>query len=153
MVKFSLEIQHVVHASGLPNSILCDWIKKTFRSIQKRSKNSKKSLELCLRLVNKREMQILNRDFRNCDRPTNVLTFAYSEITSDLIRSDIILCIPFLKMEAEKQNKLFLHHAAHLVIHGTLHAFGFNHKNEAETRCMKNLETRVMLSLNMPDPN
>ncbi len=152
MIKLSLEIQYGIYGSGLASSVLYNWVKKTLSISNKILKKSVKKAEFCLRLVKKQEIQALNRDFRHQDCPTNVLTFEYGTNSCGTISSDIVICIPILKIEAFRQKKLFLHHAAHLVVHGTLHALGYDHKKNLESYNMKNIETQTMMNLGMPDP-
>jgi probable rRNA maturation factor len=107
------------------------------------------SARLTLRFVGNAESRTLNRDYRGKDRPTNVLTFPYGE---DPLEADIVLCMPVLRAEARAQRKPLEHHLAHLVIHGVLHAQGFEHEDEDEAVVMESLETALLRRFRIPDP-
>jgi probable rRNA maturation factor len=112
--------------------------------------------ELAIRFVNAEEGQQLNRDYRNKDYATNVLTFAYNEgaelADDEPTQADIILCTDVLMKEAEEQGKTVEEHAAHLVVHGVLHAQGFDHEHDEEAEEMEQLERDILEALGYPDP-
>jgi probable rRNA maturation factor len=112
--------------------------------------------ELTIRFVGADEGQALNRDYRHKDYPTNVLTFAYNEgaelADDEPTQADIILCTDVLLREAEEQGKTVEEHAAHLVVHGVLHAQGFDHENDEEADEMEQFERDIMEVLEYPDP-
>lgn len=109
--------------------------------------------EITLRFVNAEEGQTLNRDYRGKDYATNVLTFAYTEdMDSEVTQADIILCTDVLEKEAAEQQKPVLEHTAHLVVHGVLHAQGYDHEDEEEAVEMEELEVDILSSLGMPNP-
>ena len=97
----------------------------------------------------------LNRDWRGVDKPTNVLSFPASGQKAGAgarLLGDIVIAYQTLERECENENRLFLHHLAHLAIHGFLHLSGYDHETDAQADEMEALETRIMLRLNMPDP-
>ena len=97
----------------------------------------------------------LNRDWRGVDKPTNVLSFPASGSKSgDSARllGDIILAYETLARECELEKRLFLHHLAHLTVHGFLHLVGYDHQTDAQAEDMERLESTIMARLNMPDP-
>ena len=112
--------------------------------------------ELAIRFVDAEEGLTLNRDYRGKDYATNVLTFAYNEgaelADDEPTQADIILCTDVLQREAEEQGKTVEEHAAHLVVHGVLHAQGFDHENDEEAEEMEQLERDIMEELGDPDP-
>lgn len=109
--------------------------------------------ELTIRFVDSAEGRALNHDYRGKDYATNVLTFAYSEDEAeDTVRADLILCTDVLYEEAQAQNKTVVAHVAHLVVHGVLHAQGYDHEEDAEAEEMEALETAVMARLGFADP-
>jgi len=91
----------------------------------------------------------LNRDYRGLDYATNVLTFDYMETP---VRADIVVCAPVVALEARRQGKPFRDHLAHLIIHGTLHAQGFDHESPKSARKMEAIEQRLLARLRIPDP-
>jgi len=112
--------------------------------------------ELAIRFVDTEEGQTLNREYRGKDYATNVLTFAYNEgeelADDEPTQADIVLCTDVLQREAEEQKKTVEEHAAHLVVHGVLHAQGFDHENDEEAEEMEQLERDIMTALGYPDP-
>ena len=114
--------------------------------------------QITLRFVNAEEGQSLNRSFRGKDYATNVLTFSYNEgeeeplADNDVTQADIILCTDVLQREAAEQNKSLEFHAAHLVIHGVLHAQGYDHESDEEAEEMETLEIEMLASLGFPNP-
>ena len=109
--------------------------------------------ELTIRFVDTEEGQTLNRDYRGKDYATNVLTFAYTEDEdSEVTQADIILCTDVLEKEALEQKKPLLDHAAHLIVHGVLHAQGYDHEEEEEATEMETLETEILAALGFANP-
>ena len=112
--------------------------------------------ELTVRFVDADEGRNLNRDYRGKDYATNVLTFAYDdgEITDpdQPTRGDIVLCTDVLEREALEQNKTLEQHAAHLIVHGVLHAQGYDHEDDEEAEEMEGLEREFLAVLGLPDP-
>jgi probable rRNA maturation factor len=112
--------------------------------------------ELTIRFVGAAEGRTLNRDYRGKDYATNVLTFAYNEgdtiADDEPTRADIILCTDVLQKEADEQGKTLEEHAAHLVVHGVLHAQGYDHMDEEEAHEMEQLERDILEALGYPDP-
>lgn len=112
--------------------------------------------ELTVRFVDAAEGQVLNRDYRAKDYATNVLTFAYNEgeelAADEPVQADIILCTDVLQREADEQKKTVEEHTAHLVVHGVLHAQGYDHEHEEEAGEMENLERDILEALGFPNP-
>ena len=112
--------------------------------------------ELTIRFVDADEGRILNRDYRTRDYATNVLTFAYNEgeeIGADEpTRADIILCTDVLEREADEQKKTVEEHTAHLVVHGVLHAQGYDHETDDEADEMERFERDILAALGYSDP-
>ena len=112
--------------------------------------------ELTIRFVDAAEGQALNRDYRAKDYATNVLTFAYNEgeeIADDApTQADIILCTDVLEQEAKQQKKTVEEHAAHLIVHGVLHAQGYDHDDDGEAAEMEQLETEILSTFGYADP-
>lgn len=109
--------------------------------------------ELTIRFVDAEEGRTLNREYRNKDYATNVLTFAYTEDEdSEVTQADIILCTDVLQREAAEQKKSVEAHAAHLVVHGVLHAQGYDHETDEEAAEMEQLEIEILANLGEPNP-
>ena len=111
--------------------------------------------ELTIRFVDTKEGRALNRDYRAKDYATNVLTFAYNDEAEDddgIVRADIVLCTDVLLKEAAEQGLPLEQHAAHLVVHGVLHAQGYDHEQDDDAAEMEQLETEILARLGVPDP-
>jgi len=112
--------------------------------------------ELTIRFVDAAEGQTLNREYRGKDYATNVLTFAYNEgeeiAEDEPTRADIILCTDVLQREAAEQKKSVEEHTAHLIVHGVLHAQGYDHEDDEEADEMESLETEILGELGYADP-
>ncbi len=112
--------------------------------------------ELTIRFVDLDEGRSLNRDYREKDYATNVLTFAYNEgeesSDDEPTRADIILCTDVLEKEAQEQRKSVEEHTAHLIVHGVLHAQGYDHMDDEEATEMEGLETAILARLGISDP-
>ncbi|MCL4747238.1 MAG: rRNA maturation RNase YbeY [Burkholderiaceae bacterium] len=105
---------------------------------------------IVLRLVGGREARALNRDYRDRDYATNVLTFVYE--SADAARADIAICLPVLEREARTQRKTLEEHLAHLVVHGVLHAQGMEHDSADDAQRMERREREVLRRFRVPDP-
>jgi probable rRNA maturation factor len=109
--------------------------------------------ELTIRFVDAEEGRTLNRDYRGKDYATNVLTFAYTEDEdAELTQADIILCTDVLEKEAAEQGLTTGAHAAHLVVHGVLHAQGYDHEDDTEAAEMEALEIEILAGLGIANP-
>jgi probable rRNA maturation factor len=112
--------------------------------------------ELTIRFVDAEEGRTLNREYREKDYATNVLTFAYNEgeeLADDApTQADIILCTDVLQKEAAEQKKTVQEHTAHLIVHGVLHAQGYDHLDDDEATEMEGIETEILATLGYADP-
>ena len=143
--KLSLSVQYADRRlkEQLPRTALRRWVQAALFA----------PAELTLRFVDTDEGRILNRDYRGKDYATNVLTFAYTEDEeADVTQADIILCTDVLMQEAREQGISLEAHAAHLVVHGVLHAQGYDHETDEEAEEMEQLETEILATLGVADP-
>jgi probable rRNA maturation factor len=129
-------------AADLPRPLLRRWVQAALLG----------PAELTLRFVDETEGRTLNRDYRGKDYATNVLTFAYGESDDDIAQADIVLCADVLIREAAERQIPVTQHAAHLVVHGVLHAQGYDHEAEEEAEEMEQFETDILAQLGLPDP-
>ena len=106
--------------------------------------------EITVRIVGEAEGRALNRDYRARDYATNVLTFDYSR--EPVVVADLVLCAPVLQREARESGVTLEAHYAHLLVHGTLHAQGYDHERRGDARVMEARETELMLALGFADP-
>lgn len=105
--------------------------------------------EVSILLTNDTRIQELNRDFRDKDKPTNVLSFPSEE--EDFL-GDIAISFNTLEKEAEEQDKEFTHHFIHMLIHGTLHLLGYDHITDEEAEEMESLEIKILDDMGIKNP-
>jgi len=111
-------------------------------------------VQVSIEIVDKATSQQLNKDYRNKDKPTNVLSFPLDLpdfVEEDLI-GDLAICADVLTLEAEQQNKTVDDHWAHLTIHGTLHLLGYDHIEDQEAEQMELLEIKLLAKLGIDNP-
>ncbi len=107
--------------------------------------------EITVRIVGEEEGRELNRSYRHKDYATNVLTFDYAR--APVVMADLVLCAPVVAREAKDQGKTLAAHYAHLLVHGTLHAQGWDHEtNAADADEMEAYETAILQELGFADP-
>ena len=129
------------HRAGLPRHKVARWIRHALAV----------DGEITVRIVGAEEGQRLNREFRHKDYATNVLTFDYQQ--EPTVLADLVLCAPVVECEAREQGKTLEEHYAHLLVHGTLHAQGWDHEtSEADAQEMEAYETAIMRELGFDDP-
>ncbi|MFN7571054.1 MAG: rRNA maturation RNase YbeY [Betaproteobacteria bacterium] len=139
MPRLSLVVQGA--GAGVPTAAtLRRWIKPAL----------KRDAQLTLRFVNRAEGRRLNRDFRDRDYATNVLTFNYQR--RPVVAADIVLCLPVLRAEAREQGKALRAHLAHLLLHGVLHAQGYDHRTTTQERRMQARELVLLAAMRIGDP-
>ena len=107
--------------------------------------------EITVRIVDAEEGQALNRDYRQRDYATNVLTFDYTQ--EPVVTADLVLCAPVVAKEAKENQKTLQAHYAHLLVHGTLHAQGWDHETgEEDAEAMEAEEIRILAGLGFKNP-
>ena len=106
--------------------------------------------EITVRIVDAEEGQTLNREYRQKDYATNVLTFDYTQ--EPVVTADLVLCAPVIAKEAKEQKKTLEEHYAHMIVHGTLHAQGWDHELDEDAEVMELRETEIMARLGFKNP-
>lgn len=107
--------------------------------------------EITVRIVQADEAQALNKSYRQKDYATNVLTFDYSQ--APIVCADLVICPEVVEREAKEQGKTLQAHYAHLLVHGCLHAQGYDHElGQAEAEEMEALEIQIMQKLGFDNP-
>ncbi len=110
--------------------------------------------ELTVRIVDEAEITALNRDYRNQDKATNVLSFP-ADLPDHIdlpLLGDLVICAAVVKREAQEQQKIINDHWAHMVIHGTLHLLGYDHVDDDEAEIMEALEIDALATLHIANP-
>ena len=113
-------------------------------------------VELSLVFTDDDSIQKLNAEWRDKDKPTNVLSFpAFPVEPGDPLPpmlGDIVLAYETVVREAELEQKPLENHITHLIIHGLLHLLGYDHETDDEAEEMEALERRALARLAIPDP-
>jgi probable rRNA maturation factor len=147
--KLLLEIQFATSAMAqkwqdlITKRKVGNWIKKALQE----------NATITVRFVGQAESKKLNANYRNKDYATNILTFPYElQNGIDQLSADLVICLPVLEKEARQQNKTLEQHLIHLIVHGTLHAQGFDHEDEVEAEAMEQLEISILKKLKQANP-
>ncbi|MES2361212.1 MAG: rRNA maturation RNase YbeY [Pseudomonadota bacterium] len=129
------------HRAALPRHSVARWIRHALEN----------DAEITVRIVDAEEGQALNRDYRQKDYATNVLTFDYTQ--APVVTADLVLCAPVVAKEAKENKKTLQAHYAHLLVHGTLHAQGYDHETgQQDAEEMEALEIKVLAGLGFKNP-
>ena len=139
-LTLSLQFPDPRHRAHLPRHKVIRWIRAALEV----------PAEITVRVVDAQEGRALNRDFRQKDYATNVLTFDYSH--EPVVVADLIVCAPVVETEAETERVTLEARYAHLLVHGTLHAQGYDHEDDDEAHAMEARETEVLRGLGFADP-
>ena len=140
-LQFGDFAQLAAHRAALPRAAVQRWITRALL----------RDAEMTVRVVGEAEARTLNRDYRGKDYATNVLTFDYAK--APLVTADLVLCGPVVAREAAVQGKSLQAHYAHLLVHASLHAQGYDHEcNERDALEMEALEVLLMGSLGFDNP-
>ena len=108
--------------------------------------------EISLVFSDNDHMQILNRDYRGQDKPTNVLSFPTNTQLDIPVLGDVVLALETVKLEAEQHSISLENHISHLLIHGYLHLQGLDHENEQDAQEMEALEIKLLAGLGISNP-
>jgi probable rRNA maturation factor len=139
-LQLSLQMPDGRHRVHLPRHKVARWIRAALAS----------PAEIAVRIVDEDEGRALNRDYRGKDYATNVLTFDYAR--EPVVGADLVLCAPVVEREAREQRLTLEAHYAHLLVHGTLHAQGWDHERKREAEAMEAQETALLAALGFADP-
>ena len=139
-LQFSNVAKPEKHRAALPRHMVKKWIRHALQS----------DAEITVRIVDAEEGQTLNREYRKKEYATNVLTFDYTQ--EPVVSADLVLCAPVVAAEAKEQKKTLQAHYAHLIVHGTLHAQGWDHDLDEDAQVMELRETEIMARLGFKNP-
>ena len=129
------------HRAALPRHSVTRWIRHALQT----------DAEITVRIVDLEEGQALNHDYRQKDYATNVLTFDYTQ--TPIVTADLVLCAPVVAQEAKENRKTLQAHYAHLLVHGALHAQGWDHEtSDADAEAMEAREVEILAGLGFKSP-
>ena len=139
-LTLSLQFADPRHRALLPRHKVQRWLCAALQS----------PAEITVRIVDDAEGQALNRDYRSKDYATNVLTFDYAQ--EPLVMADLVLAAGVVEREAAELGLPIADHYAHLLVHGALHAQGWDHEVDDEALEMEAEETAILARLGLHDP-
>ena len=154
-MEIILDLQNAINSQQVPEKkSIENWISSTLTKIDKQFVQP----EITIRIVSPEESQALNLQYREKNKPTNVLSFPFEapemipvEEIGELL-GDLVICESILLQEAKQQNKSLESHWAHMVVHGVLHLLGFDHVDNKDAEKMEALEVKVLSDLGFKDP-
>ena len=129
-----------LHRAALPRHKVARWMRHALAS----------EAQITVRIVDAPEGQALNRDYRKKKYATNILTFDYT--LEPVVTADLVLCAPVVAKEAKDQGKTLQAHYAHLIVHGALHAQGWDHELDEDAQVMELREAEIMARLGFENP-
>jgi probable rRNA maturation factor len=140
-LQFSRLSDASAHRAALPRAQVMRWIRHALA----------RPAEITVRIVDAEEGLALNRDYRHKAYATNVLTFDYAQ--TPVVLADLVLCAPVIAQEAREQGKSLRDHYAHLLVHGSLHAQGWDHETStADAQAMEAREIDILAGLGIRNP-
>ena len=139
-LQLSLQFADASLRSLMPRHKVARWIRAALTA----------PAQITLRVVGEEEGLALNTRWRGQNHATNVLTFDYER--EPVVVADLVLCAPVLVNESHEQSIDLQAHIAHLVVHGSLHAQGFDHLNDADAAVMEAQESAILKALGFADP-
>ena len=140
-LQFALTTGAQRHRQALPRHKVTRWIRHALAL----------DAEITVRIVDEDEGRALNRDYRHKDYATNVLTFDYAR--QPVVCADLVLCAPVVAREARELGTSLAAHYAHLLVHGSLHAQGWDHEtSHADAVAMEAHESAILVGMGYADP-
>ena len=139
-LQLSLQFADARHRAELPRHRVQRWMRAALQ----------RPAQIAVRIVGEDEGRALNREWRRKDYATNVLTFDYER--EPVVIADLVLCAPVVEQEARAEGKPLQAHYAHLLVHGVLHAQGWDHERAADARRMEAHESALLQALGFADP-
>ena len=119
-------------------------------------------VEISVRLTSDDDVHALNKQYRQQDKPTNVLSFPMVQPDlidgladtddGEVLLGDIVLAHGVCEREAHERGVAVADHATHLIVHGVLHLLGYDHMTDAEADAMESIERDVLAGLGLHDP-
>jgi probable rRNA maturation factor len=152
-VKIDVDVQLACEGIAVPSAdVVRAWVARAVDAAADFG-----AAEVSVRVVGADEIQTLNREYRDKDKPTNVLSFPAGPVAGmpegePVLLGDIVVCASVVHEEAAEQGKSDTDHWAHMLVHGTLHLLGFDHVLEEDAATMEALETRILASQGIADP-
>ncbi len=141
-----VDVQVAVEISDVPaESEVQRWLEQVVAQVES---DTARTVEVSVRIVDEPEGRALNKQFREIDKATNVLSFPIPDAAMPaelpLALGDIVICGPVVAREATEQGKSISDHWAHMLVHGALHLFGYDHETDEQAQEMETLEAQIL---------
>lgn len=144
-LSLSLQFGDIAYAARHRTALTRHWVTRCIRHALMQD------AQITVRIVNETEGRQLNASYRHKDYATNVLTFDYQH--APVVIADLVLCAPVVSNEAKAQGKTLKAHYAHLLVHGVLHAQGWDHETSLkQAKAMEAAEISILAGLGVPNP-
>lgn len=151
-MPYHIDIEVVSRSAQVPGAVDIEtWVSATLDSALE---DGGSNVELSVYICDEDESQKLNHQYRQKNKPTNVLSFP-ADIPEEVgvpLLGDLVICAPVVEREAAEQGKTLAAHWAHMLVHGTLHLLGYDHIDDAEAEVMESLETVILARLDFAAP-
>jgi probable rRNA maturation factor len=151
--RVSVALRCAAWAEALPRGFVARVVKAV---LEDRKVGPRGPAEVSVVLADDPFVRRLNRDHRGKDEPTNVLSFPLDDAAEAngrrLLLGDVVLAHRTIRREAKAEGKRLASHAAHMLVHGTLHLLGFDHQRAKAARVMEGHEVRILRRLGVSDP-
>ena len=147
--EIQVDVQVAADLSSVPaKSDIQNWLEQVIAHV---GTDMARDVEISVKIVDEAEGRALNQRFRQQDKATNVLSFPLADesikdlqVDTPLALGDIVICGPIVAREASEQGKKSADHWAHLLVHGALHLFGYDHETDDDAQEMETLEVRIL---------
>ena len=144
-----VDVQVATDQSNVPTeSDIRNWLEQVVAHVDA---GMARNVEISVRIVDEAEGRALNKQYRKTNSATNVLSFPLLDESlkdlpaeAPLALGDIVICGPVVAREASEQGKKSSDHWAHLLVHGALHLFGYDHETDQGAQEMEILEARIL---------
>lgn len=146
-MSITVDVQRIM-PGGPSDELIQQWIEQALAA------ENKDDAELTVRIVDESESAALNKEYRNKNDSTNVLSFPFDcpEGLDLNLLGDLVICVPVVEREAKQQGKNSQAHWAHMLVHGVLHLLGYDHIEETEAENMEAREIKILQDLGFPNP-
>jgi len=156
-VQVQVDVQVAADQSNVPpESDIRNWLGQVVAEV---GTGMARNVEISVRIVDEAEGRALNKQFRKTNSASNVLSFSLLDeslkdlpLEAPLALGDIVICGPVVAREASEQGKKSSDHWAHLLVHGALHLFGYDHGTDQEAQEMETLEARILAHGGIENP-